>query len=83
VDHVFPDVPVRQWVLSLPHRVRYALAWDHELCKQVVGALLREVARHLHGRARADGLVDPRGGGVAGAPHPTTSHVPASATRTA
>jgi hypothetical protein len=65
VDHVFPDVPIRQWVLSLPHRVRYALAWDHELCKQVVGALLREVARHVRDRARADGLVDPRGGGVA------------------
>ena len=26
VDHVFPDVPVRQWVLSLPHRLRYQLA---------------------------------------------------------
>jgi hypothetical protein len=32
VDRVFPDVPVRQWVLSLPHRLRYLLAWDHELC---------------------------------------------------
>lgn len=65
VDRVFPDVPVRQWVLSLPHRVRYVLAWDHELCKRVVGALLREAARHLRGRARADGPVDPRGGGMA------------------
>ena len=25
VDAVFPDVPVRQWVLSLPHRLRYLL----------------------------------------------------------
>ena len=31
VDHVFPRVPVRQWVLSLPHRLRYRLAWDHAL----------------------------------------------------
>ena len=43
VDDVFPVVPVRQpgvpaarflrggveWVLSLPHRLRYVLAWDH------------------------------------------------------
>ena len=29
VDCVFPDVPVRQWVLSLPHRVRWACAFDH------------------------------------------------------
>ena len=26
VDRVFPRVPVRQWVLSLPHRLRYRLA---------------------------------------------------------
>ncbi len=30
LDHVFPDVPVRQWVLSLPYRMRYQLAWNHE-----------------------------------------------------
>ena len=35
VDSVFPDVPVRQWVLSLPYRVRYRLAWDHDLCRAV------------------------------------------------
>ena len=26
---VFPDAPVRQWVLCLPHRQRSLLAWDH------------------------------------------------------
>jgi hypothetical protein len=35
IDHVFPDVAVRQWVLSLPHRLRYLLAWDQELCRAV------------------------------------------------
>jgi hypothetical protein len=25
VDHVFPRRPVRQWVLSLPKRLRYIL----------------------------------------------------------
>jgi len=33
VDWVLPHVPVRQWVLSLPHQVRYLLAWDHGLCR--------------------------------------------------
>jgi hypothetical protein len=33
VDGVFADVPIRQWVLSLPHRLRYVLAWDHALCR--------------------------------------------------
>lgn len=35
VDSVFPDVPVRQWVLSVPHRLRYLVAWDHDLCRAV------------------------------------------------
>ncbi|HET9192119.1 MAG TPA: hypothetical protein VFO21_04530 [Vicinamibacterales bacterium] len=26
VAQVFPEVPVRRWVLSLPHRLRYMLA---------------------------------------------------------
>jgi hypothetical protein len=33
VDGILPHVPVRQWVLSLPHRFRYLLAWDHKLCR--------------------------------------------------
>ena len=65
VDHVLPDVPVRQWVLSLPSRVRYLLAWHHDLCRVVVHRLLREVGRHLRSRARDRGLRDPRAGGVA------------------
>jgi hypothetical protein len=32
-DHVLGGLPVRQWVLTLPHRLRYALAWDHGLCR--------------------------------------------------
>jgi hypothetical protein len=41
VDQIIPAVPVRQFVLSLPHRLRYRLAYDHERCG----------ARHLHPRA--------------------------------
>ena len=41
VDHVFPDVPIRQWVLSLPHRLRYLLAWNPDLCRAVVGVYVR------------------------------------------
>lgn len=31
-DRVIPFVPVRQFVLSVPHRVRYLLAYDHARC---------------------------------------------------
>jgi Putative transposase len=64
-DHVFPDVPVRQWVLSVPFRLRYQLAWDHDLCRAVVGVLLGAVGRVLRARARDEGVEEGRGGGVA------------------
>lgn len=47
VDHVLPDVPVRQYVLSLPYRVRYLLACRHDRCRAVVRALMRAVERRL------------------------------------
>jgi Transposase zinc-binding domain len=65
IDHVFPDVPVRQWVLSLPHRLRYLLAWDHELCRAVTGVALRTVLGFLRRRARRGGIPDGRSGAVA------------------
>lgn len=56
LDHVFPSVPVRQWVLSLPHRIRYLLAWDHALCRAVVGVYMRTVLGFLRRRARRLGV---------------------------
>ncbi|TDJ72856.1 MAG: hypothetical protein E2O39_05975, partial [Planctomycetota bacterium] len=35
VDRVLPEVPVRQWVLSMPWRLRYLLASDPALCSAV------------------------------------------------
>jgi hypothetical protein len=64
VEYVFPDVPVRQWVLTLPPRVRYVLAWDHALCRAVVAIYMRAVLGWLRQRARARGVRDGRGGAV-------------------
>ena len=36
VDHVFPIVPVRQWVLSIPFVLRYRLAYDSGLLSDVL-----------------------------------------------
>ena len=65
VDHVFPDVPIRQWVLSLPYRLRYRLAWDHDLCRAVVAVYMRAVLGWLRRRAQLDDVADGRGGAVA------------------
>jgi len=31
---VLPRVPVRQWVLTVPYRLRYQMAWNHGLTHQ-------------------------------------------------
>lgn len=46
-DHVFPRLPVRQWVLSVPKRLRYFLQRDTALQGAVLRILLRTVERCL------------------------------------
>jgi hypothetical protein len=41
VGELLPRVPVRQWVLSLPYRLRYLLAWDHGSARAVLGVAVR------------------------------------------
>jgi Putative transposase len=65
VDHVFPAVPVRQWVLTLPHQLRYVLARDHALCRAVAGVFVHAVLGSLRRRARQDGVSGDRSGAVA------------------
>jgi len=64
VDYVFPDVPVRQWVLTLPSRLRYALAWDHALCRAVVAVFVRAVLGWYRRQARQRAVTNGRGGAV-------------------
>jgi len=40
VDCVLPEVPVRQWVLTLPYPLRYRCAWDARLTSEVLRAFL-------------------------------------------
>ena len=57
VDHVLPaDVPVRQWVLSVPHRLRYRLAYDHRLCRTVLHVFVRALRSAYRRAARRPGL---------------------------
>ena len=48
-DHVFPPLPVRQWVLAVPKRLRYFLHRDADL----QGAALRLFLRVVEQRLRA------------------------------
>ena len=47
VDHVIPQVPVRQWVLSLPIPLRLLLAAQPELMTPVLQVVQRVLSRHL------------------------------------
>jgi hypothetical protein len=59
VDHVFPpDVPVRQWVLSVPHRLRYRLAYDHRLCRRVLAVFVRALRSAYRRQARREGIAE-------------------------
>ena len=47
VDQVFPQVPVRQWVLSFPKRLWYFLARDADLLNSVLRIFLNSVEKAL------------------------------------
>ncbi len=64
VDHTLPHVPIRQWVLSLPHALRYRLAWDHVLCRAVLTIYTRALLGFERRRARRRGIADGRSGTV-------------------
>jgi hypothetical protein len=51
VDHVFPEVPVRQWVLSVPFALRYRLAYDSTLVRDVLQIFVRTVFASIRRRA--------------------------------
>jgi hypothetical protein len=66
VDRVIPQqAPVRQWVLSLPYRLRVLCAYDPDACALVRRVLVRAVSGFYEGRARRLGLPRPRTGAVA------------------
>jgi hypothetical protein len=52
VDRVFPVVPVRQWVLSLPFALRYRLAYDRRLTSDVLNVFIRALFGEMRRRAR-------------------------------
>jgi hypothetical protein len=64
VDEVLPLVPVRQWVLTMPYRLRYMLAWDHKLCRAVLGVYIRTLLGFLRRQAKKSGISDGYGGAV-------------------
>ena len=56
VDAVLPWVPVRQWVLTMPYRLRYQMAWNHGLSRAVLRVYTRALLDVYRRGARARGI---------------------------
>ncbi len=52
VDRVLPEVPIRQWVLTIPYPLRYRCANDAKLTSAVLRAFIRSLFAELRRRAR-------------------------------
>ncbi|MFQ5668804.1 MAG: transposase [Candidatus Binatia bacterium] len=64
IDAVLPEVPVRQWVLSLPYEARFWLAYDPKLLSGVRTIYLRALDTWMTQHARRNGFADGRTGAV-------------------
>jgi hypothetical protein len=57
-------VPVRQWVLTVPYRLRYRMAFDHGLSRAVLGVFTRVLLEAYARDAGARGIDGGRTGTV-------------------
>jgi hypothetical protein len=64
VDEVFPSVPVRQWVLTFPVKVRWILVRKPKLITSMLAIFLRALTTFQRRRARALGVSDAQHGSV-------------------
>ena len=52
VDGVLPEVPIRQWVLTVPFPLRFRMAYDAPFTSAMLRILVRAVFASLRRRAR-------------------------------
>ena len=50
-DEVFPDIPLRQWVISFPFPLRYLFAAHPQAMGKVLGIVYRAISTHLTHKA--------------------------------
>lgn len=53
-ERVLPEVPLRQWVCSLPWDLRCLLGYDRALCASVLGIFVEELMRSYRWRAKQE-----------------------------
>jgi len=63
-DLVLPEVPVRQWVLTMPKRLRFLLAWRPKLISLTLNLFLRALFAWQRRCAKRQGVPNPQCGSV-------------------
>lgn len=58
VDSVIPEIPTRQWVLSVPAPLRFLMAYDSEVLNVVLNTFLNTVFAWLRKKAKSQGAID-------------------------
>src|SRR5688572_21853890 len=64
LDDVLPRVPLRQWVLTLPHELRQRIAYDRELLASMGRIFVSSVLGFYRRRLRDDGKKGGKSGTV-------------------
>lgn len=64
MENVLPEIPMRQWVLSIPFHFRPIIANDSKLISLVGNVFIRSVNRWLRQVAREMGIVDAEPGSI-------------------
>ena len=64
VDRVLPDVPVRQYVLTLPYALRRLAAFKADVLKALARIFVEAVFARYRSRAGCDGIESPQCGSV-------------------
>jgi hypothetical protein len=64
VDRVLPDVPVRQYVLTLPYELRRLAAFDARVLTSLSRIFVEAIVAHHRARAKDQGLDGAAGGSV-------------------
>ena len=52
VNNVIPAVPMRQWVISFPFKIRYLMAYDHKILCQILGITIRAIRGYYKKRTQ-------------------------------
>ncbi len=64
LDHVLPEAPLRQWVLTLPHELRRRVAYDGKVFSEVSRLFTDSVLGWYRRRLADEGAPNGRGGAV-------------------